>query len=348
MSVAGCFTYRVQRRDDNHSIIDEIQKIISLILSALMCIFIPLTICSCSGSSVSQEESPYPIDINNGELDQVVNDGTEGHSFVIPSEILTSPFDSENAVNRNDASIGIASANIGYVSASAHSSARLKLQVQKDDMTYNYDLPNNDVPISVPINMGNGRYNVRIMLNTTESNYVEILSTSTDVQLDNSFLPFMRPNVFCNYTPESACVQMARELASNATNEGDVMRAIYEWIAGNVTYDNNKATQLANATGYVPNPDDTLITKTGICFDYASLAAAMFRSLGIPCKIITGYVGEKDLYHAWNEIYIDGKWVTAAFTIEPNNWTRIDLTFAAADGNYFAGDGQGYTNRYVY
>ena len=74
----------------------------------------------------------------------------------------------------------------------------------------------------------------------------------------------------------------------------------------------------------------TLASGTGICFDYASLGAAMLRSLGIPCQVITGYVSPDDVYHAWNMVYIDGEWISVEISIKPNSWTRVDLTFAAS------------------
>ena len=75
----------------------------------------------------------------------------------------------------------------------------------------------------------------------------------------------------------------------------------------------------------------------------------MFRSLGLPCKVITGYVSPGDLYHAWNMIYIDGEWMSAEITVEADTWCRIDLTFAAAQqGTETVGDGETYTDRFVY
>ena len=140
----------------------------------------------------------------------------------------------------------------------------------------------------------------------------------------------------------------ARELAQGAANQGDVVRNIYQWVVDNITYDHDKAAQLASATGYVPDPDATLASGTGICFDYASLGAAMLRSLGIPCQVITGYVSPDDVYHAWNMVYIDGEWISVEISIKPNSWTRVDLTFAASGAASTIGDGTSYTDRYTY
>ena len=273
---------------------------------------------------------------------------TSGPAYIEPDPIAMSSFNESAAVKGQGGSIDVSSVSKGYVGASAVSSSRLKFQVVCGERSYNYDLPGDGTPIICPLNMGNGSYTFRVMQNTSGSSYVEVASTTADVTLESEFAPYLVPNVFCNYTPSSTAVTQARALAADAQNEGDVVKAVYDWMTSTVTYDKGKAAQLADATGYVPSPDATLAAKTGICFDYASLAAAMFRSLGIPCQIVTGYVSPDNIYHAWNMIYIDGKWVSAHLTVNPDTWTRVDLTFAAAGAGSTIGDGTTYTDRYVY
>ena len=101
-------------------------------------------------------------------------------------------------------------------------------------------------------------------------------------------------------------------------------------------------------SGYLPDPDSTLESKTGICFDYASLAAAMLRSQEIPCKLITGYVDE--IYHAWNMIYFEEYgWITVEISAPSQAWTRVDITFASTGvaTEDLLNDAL-YTVRYVY
>ena len=49
-------------------------------------------------------------------------------------------------------------------------------------------------------------------------------------------------------------------------------------------------------------------------------------------------------------VYIDGEWVSAEITVGPDEWTRIDLTFASAQGGNagYIGDGTTYNTRYTY
>ena len=236
----------------------------------------------------------------------------------------------------------------GYVTAQAASAARLKFQVKAGEQTYNYDLPNDGTQTVYPINMGNGSYSFRIMQNTSGSNYVELFESSADVNLDSEFVPFLMPNMFCDYAADSKCVDKARDLTSQATNQGQVVKSVCEFVAGNVTYDNAKAQKLAKSSGYVPDPDDTLQSGTGICFDYASLSAAMLRSMGIPTRVMTGYVGKDQLYHAWIMVYVDGTWHTAVFKVDPKTWSRCDVTFASTGATQYVGDASAYTDKYMY
>ena len=275
-------------------------------------------------------------------------DETSGDPFDPPSSVVLSTFDRSAASGANGALIDVSSASKGYVGAAATSGSRLKLQVTKDGQSMNYDMPSDGTPVIVPLDMGNGTYTVSVMQNTSGSRYVELYSTSVKAMLETEQSPYLVPNLFCDFDENSAVVAKARELTRDAANEGDALRAIYRWIEQNVSYDNAKAERLSGKSGYIPNPDETLQSQTGICFDYASLAAAMLRSVGIPCQIVTGYVSPNGVYHAWNMVWIDGSWKSVEFTVNPHDWTRIDLTFAANGGGATVGDGKNYTDRYVY
>ncbi len=271
-----------------------------------------------------------------------------GASFTPATSIATAEFHKSAARGSNGAQIDTSAVANGYVAAAASSSSRLKFQVTCNGQSTNYDLPQNGTPIVCPLTYGNGSYTFRVMQNTSGNNYVELYSTSAQVALASEFDPYLRPNVFCNYTEGSACVAKARELTANATNQGEAVKAICTYMVENISYDNDKAEKLKGASGYVPDPDSTLASGTGICFDYASLGAAMLRSQGIPAQIVTGYVSPDNIYHAWIMVHIDGTWKSAQFSVDPNTWSRVDLTFAAGNGNQNVGDGKSYTDRYTY
>ena len=226
--------------------------------------------------------------------------------YNIPN-VRTTVFDQAEATSARGCAIDTSNAAAGYICAQATSASPLKFQVLCNGNSYNYDMPNDGTTEAFPLNMGEGTYTLRVMQKIEGNNYVQLLSTQVDVRLNSEFEPFLTPSIYCDFNAESDCVKKARELAANAKDQAAAAEAIYNWIVDNITYDTEKATQMKNATGYLPDPDETFHTKTGICFDYASLAAAMLRSVGIPTKIVTGYVADQSIYHAWNMVYMQDK-----------------------------------------
>ena len=266
--------------------------------------------------------------------------------YNIPN-VRTTVFDQAEATSARGCAIDTSNAAAGYICAQATSASPLKFQVLCNGNSYNYDMPNDGTTEAFPLNMGDGTYTLRVMQKIEGNNYIQLLSTQVDVQLNSEFEPFLNPSIYCDFNAESDCVKKARELAANTKDQAAAAEAIYNWIVDNITYDTEKATQMKNATGYLPDPDETFHTKTGICFDYASLAAAMLRSVGIPTKIVTGYVADQSIYHAWNMVYMQDKWVNVRFTAPEGEWTRIDTTFAAS-GPQVVGGKDDYVDRFTY
>lgn len=97
--------------------------------------------------------------------------------------------------------------------------------------------------------------------------------------------------------------------------------------------------------------DETLSTKKGICFDYASLMVAMLRSQNIPTKLEVGYSGQ--VYHAWISVYLtELGWIDGIIKFDGKSWTLLDPTLASnndkkAVGKY-VGDSSNYTVKYLY
>ena len=186
------------------------------------------------------------------------------------------------------------------------------------------------------------------MENVTDKKYAEVYGCERSVTLLDEFQPFIRPNAYVPYNASSECVKKAAELSAGANSETEFVAAVYRYIGSSVKYDTHKAETVTS--GYLPDPDETMRTGKGICFDYAALAASMLRSQGIPTKEIFGYVSPDGLYHAWNMFYTaESGWVTVSFETDKNDWNRLDMTFAAngADDK-FIGDGSNYSDLYWY
>ena len=94
--------------------------------------------------------------------------------------------------------------------------------------------------------------------------------------------------------------------------------------------------------GNSPVDEFLFSTRSGFCEHYASAFVVMLRAVGIPSRVVTGYLGgemNKDYMivrqsdaHAWAEVYLKGRWVRYDPTgaVAP---ARVDSSMAAALGD---------------
>jgi hypothetical protein len=161
---------------------------------------------------------------------------------------------------------------------------------------------------------GDGEYTVRIMQNIEENQYFAVESKTFDVVLDDATRAFLNSIQNVNWSYDMDPIYDVRYIVASSLDESEGLLSlctedIYDYVVENIRYDSDKVFDLLY--DYLPNIVDTYTTNTGICYDYASLFAAMLRSIGIPTKLVKGYASyAPDAYHAWNEVFIDGEWIT--------------------------------------
>ena len=188
---------------------------------------------------------------------------------------------------------------------------------------YQYTIPTNNTWTSIPLQSGSGTYKVRFMKQVSGNSYSQMYSVTFQVGMQNANSAYLNPSQYVVYNSGSACVAKAKSLVSGAGSDAQKVSKIYSYIVNNISYDYDKMKNLPS--GYLPNPDSTLASRKGICFDYAALMAAMLRSQGVPCKLVIGNADGQ--YHAWNMVYVNG------------SWQLYDPTFGAAGqraGSYVA------------
>ncbi len=234
--------------------------------------------------------------------------------------------------NSNSAIIDASNASHGYVMVQYTGSAsKIKVQVIKSGgETYTYDLNARSAYEVFPLTEGSGTYTVRILEQVQGTQYAVKSSNQIQVSLVNEFEPFLYPNQYVNFSEGSAVVNKGAELAAPAADSLGVVNNVYNYVVKNFTYD----TALANSvqSGYLPNVDQVLAKKKGICFDYAAVMTAMLRSQDIPTKLVVGYTGS--LYHAWVNVYIEGQgWVDNIIYFDGYDWKLMDPTFASSGGS---------------
>ena len=227
---------------------------------------------------------------------------------------------------------------------------KVKLQfTAPDGTTYTYLLSQSGDYETFPLSAGSGTYSASLLENVQDDMYSIAFAQDIEVKIADEFAPFLYPNQYVNFTPDSKAVKKGEELAKGAHSDLEVVENIYHYVIENVSYDSEKASSVTY--GYLPIVDETLDTGKGICFDYASLMAAMLRSQSIPTKLDIGYAG--DAYHSWISTYVDDKgWIDNIIEFDGTSWELMDPTFAANSDNKSlkeaVGDGTNYMLKYTY
>ena len=213
----------------------------------------------------------------------------------------------------------------GYLTAVSDSQDQ-KMNVQLTDengTVYSYFISPGESAV-IPFSSGSGNYQICCYQQIDGTQYAALFANTLEVSLENEFLPFLYPNQYVNFSPESEASKLALSMVSEDTSDVDALQAIYDYVTENLTYDYDLADTVES--GYLPDVDATLESKKGICFDYAALTAAMLRSRDIPCKLQIGYSGT--VKHAWVSVYIRSKgWVDKAVEFSGDSWSRMDPTF---------------------
>lgn len=302
---------------------------LSYLLIAIFCLL--LGGCSGSSSASRKEHSGPPRDST--------------------PKVLTPSADGVTVYQNDFASIDASNTSQGYVMVKYNgTNEKVKLRITCPDQScYTYLISDRGAYDTFPLTAGNGSYALQVLENVAGDTYTVSLAQSINVSIEDEFLPFLYPNQYVNFHTDSKAVSKGSDLAKDTYSDLDVVQNIYNYVIKNISYDTEKAQNVSY--GYVPDIDDTLSSKKGICFDYAALMASMLRSQNIPTKLEVGYSG--DAYHAWISTYIDDKgWVDDIIQFNGNTWQIMDPTLAATNDSAavkkYVGDGSHYVVKYTY
>lgn len=123
---------------------------------------------------------------------------------------------------------------------------------------------------------------------------------------------------------------VAQQITGGLTSDYDKLLAIHDWVASYLYYD---VDSLSSEQVAPYAAEEVLKRRRAVCLGYANLVAALCRNVGIPCNVVSGYalgVGEDTAWvpetvitteqnHAWNEAYVDGRWVILDATWDSPN-----------------------------
>lgn len=276
--------------------------------------------------------------------------GSDDKKYPSGGSKLTTSID-DMALNDAPGTLQITQANIildyshtsdGYIAVkkSDTSDLRYKIRIIKDE-EYTYDILGDDYNY-YPLQMGDGTYQINVFKQVNGDNYAYAMTASIDAALSDPLAPFLHASQIVNYNKDSEAVIKGFELTKGDTLDVERIYHIYNYIITKINYDDDKAKK-AQDSFMLPDVDETLNRKEGICFDYAALMSAMLRSQNIPTRLITGYTSDE--YHSWVEIWMekDG-WITPELYLKKHKWTLVDPTFGA-QGKEYKGK---YQKKYIY
>jgi transglutaminase-like putative cysteine protease len=113
----------------------------------------------------------------------------------------------------------------------------------------------------------------------------------------------------------------------------EVLDAVSSWVGTRLSY-------VPGSSGPLDGAVETLLAGTGVCRDYAHLAVALLRSLGVPARLVAVYAPGCDPmdFHAVVEAHVAGGWhVVDATALAPRSTLlRIATGRDAADTAFMA------------
>lgn len=271
--------------------------------------------------------------------------GRASRSVIIPAADGKETMEAENLL------IDVSHLELGYLMVRYTGTAsRLFVQLSgPDGEEYKYFMEPSEEYVTLPLTAGDGEYYLGAYENIGGEQYSPIFSQMLQLELADEFGPFLCSNQYVNFDMDCEAVRQAGELTESISDNLEKVQEIYRWVIHNIVYDYDKAVNVS--PGYLPDIDETLRTKKGICFDYAALMTSMLRSLGIPTKLNIGYL-TGDVYHSWISIYLDETgWIDNLIQFDGTSWEMMDPTVASSGGTRevenMASDDNNYIVRYV-
>ena len=138
-------------------------------------------------------------------------------------------------------------------------------------------------------------------------------------------LPYLNPSRYCE---SDKLGKFAADNFGNLERGFDRVSQISDWVYNNLAY-------TPGSTGPSTTACDVLLQRTGVCRDYAHVAIALCRALGIPARYVSGYAVNLNPpdFHGFFEAYLGGDWILFDSThLAPiSGFVRIGAGRDAAD-----------------
>lgn len=140
---------------------------------------------------------------------------------------------------------------------------------------------------------------------------------------------FTQPSRYC----ESDTLEPFARATFSSTSHGGLVEEIGLWVNTNIDY-------VAGASRPTDGATATLLSRQGVCRDYAHLTTALLRARDIPARVVSVYapgLAPMD-FHAVTEVWVEGAWhiVDTTGLAPRTGMIRIATGADAADISFFS------------
>ncbi|WP_062530622.1 transglutaminase-like domain-containing protein [Demequina rhizosphaerae] len=135
---------------------------------------------------------------------------------------------------------------------------------------------------------------------------------------------YLRPSRYC----ESDTLAPVAAAEFEGLEGADLLAAVSSWVGTHLAYDGTSTDPTGGAAA-------TLLSRRGVCRDFAHLVVALLRARDVPARVVAVYAPGLDPmdFHAVAEALVDGRWLAVdATTLAPRSTlVRIATGRDAAD-----------------
>jgi len=144
-------------------------------------------------------------------------------------------------------------------------------------------------------------YKAEVEVNYSTVAKKSLIGSIPFIELPHEVLPYISPSRYCE---SDKLIAFATEKFGDLEDNYSKVVAINDWIFTTIKYKSGVSSGNTSAM-------DTLVSKEGVCKDFAHLAIALSRSLDIPARYFTGYASHLSPpdFHACFEAYLGGHWI---------------------------------------
>jgi transglutaminase-like putative cysteine protease len=153
---------------------------------------------------------------------------------------------------------------------------------------------------------------------------------------------FLRPTYFVN-SDDATIREKANELTKECKNDRERAVALFNFVRDGITY--NPYGPVEERERYKASA--TLARGYGYCIQKATLLAALLRSIGIPGALIFADIinplipehlrdalkTDRFIYHCYNHIFLEGRWLKATCALDSGTCGRIGVPEVEFDGH---------------